>query len=735
MKKKNTMNIFITILIIFKLLIPETLFICHADNNESAPIINSDFESGTIEGWGCLGSGTPSIDGNHSYSGSYSLLITNRQQNWNGPSLVITENVQPDTAYHFQGYVYHESKDTETFMWTMKWTDSTGEVLYEYINTVQAPPKQWTMIEGILTSPSSEIKEALYYVESPNPALEFNIDSLNMSKADHTQITTPPVDVTQIKDINDVLIKDNLIMTNDFEDGTLENWMPMGEGKLLSSSQKYCSGNFSLLVTEREAEWDGPSLDTTKYIMSNNIYTYSVNIYHEGNSEVTFTMTEKCKNSNGNTSYTTISSEKIKPRSWTTLQGSISSTHDHLSSILYIETDSGNAPFYIDDVKIYGVSSEKPETSVFSDIVQRTTDEHLYDFEKDMNGWTSRGEIRIIRTNEYSNSGSYSLYVSDRIETWNGAIKNIDFITRDISYNYSMYVMYNGKDYTDNHRFLLQLQYELDGTTTYQIISTKDIKKNTWTKIHGDFVVPADARNVSMYIQSDHIENTENLTYDDLLSFYIDDVRIIMSTSLKKQNTIIIIVVIIAIFIFLTIAALLFRNVSIKNKKIRSTLQKASIDSMTNVLNRNAYEEKIEYYKENPDECRDIFITVCDINFLKLINDSYGHEHGDEVIIRCAQLLVKSTGQKGTVYRIGGDEFVCISTANPEKELRKNLNATTEQTIGYPFSVAIGCTRYNKELDGDTPDIDIITKRADSIMYLNKEIIKENYQSRIKKQK
>ena len=107
---------------------------------------------------------------------------------------------------------------------------------------------------------------------------------------------------------------------------------------------------------------------------------------------------------------------------------------------------------------------------------------------------------------------------------------------------------------------------------------------------------------------------------------------------------------------------------------------------------------------------------------------------GDKLIAASAH-VISDTFKRSPVFRIGGDEFVCISTANPEKELRKNLNATTEQTIGYPFSVAIGCTRYNKELDGDTPDIDIITKRADSIMYLNKEIIKENYQSRIKKQK
>ena len=76
-------------------------------------------------------------------------------------------------------------------MWTMKWTDSEGSVLYEYINTVEVPPKKWTLIEGTLTSPPSEMKEILYYVESPNPALEFNIDSMKVFMADPADITTP----------------------------------------------------------------------------------------------------------------------------------------------------------------------------------------------------------------------------------------------------------------------------------------------------------------------------------------------------------------------------------------------------------------------------------------------------------------------------------------------------------------------------------------------------------------
>lgn len=733
MKRNKFVSILTIFLFMFTIFSSKTTLHCQAENDTHAPpLIENNFESGTTESWGCLGSGTPSIDSNISYDGSSSLRITNRQQNWNGPSLIITNYLKPSTPYYFQGYVYHESTSAETFMWTMKWTDSEGSVLYEYINTVEVPPKKWTLIEGTLTSPPSEMKEILYYVESPNPALEFNIDSMKVFMADPADITTPSPDSTQINDINDIIIKDNLIMTNEFEDGTLENWMPMGEGKLLSSTDNSYSGKSSLMITKREAEWDGPSLDTTEYIMCNNIYTFSVYIYHEGVSEITFTMTEKWKNSNGNTSYTTISSVKVKPYTWTLLQGSISSPADCLASLLYIETDQGNAPFYIDNAEIYGKAPEKSESVSENTPVKQTTKEYIYDFEHDINGWTSRGESRIIRTNEYNHSGAYSLYISDRVETWNGAIKNIDFITRDLSYNYSMYIMYNGKEYDESHRFLLQLQYELEGATSYEVISTEVVKKNTWTKISGDFKAPKGARNVSLYVQSDHVENVEDATVSDLLSFYIDDVRVIVSDKLKKQNKTIILTIISVIVISLGIVALLFKNLIMKNKNIKTKLKNASVDYMTTVLNRNAYEEKLKYYKENTEECKKIFITVCDVNFLKLINDSYGHERGDEVIVRCAQILRKAINPKGDVFRTGGDEFICISTANNEKDIRRQLDIAEEQTIGCLFSVATGSAHYDAKLDGDTPDIEVIIKRADAEMYLNKEKIKSRIEKEMK---
>ena len=67
-----------------------------------------------------------------------------------------------------------------------------------------------------------------------------------------------------------------------------------------------------------------------------------------------------------------------------------------------------------------------------------------------------------------------------------------------------------------------------------------------------------------------------------------------------------------------------------------------------------------------------------------------------------------------------------------EKDIRKQLDIAEEQTIGCLFSVATGSAHYDAKLDGDTPDIEVIIKRADAEMYLNKEKIKSRIEKEMK---
>ena len=85
------------------------------------------------------------------------------------------------------------------------------------------------------------------------------------------------------------------------------------------------------------------------------------------------------------------------------------------------------------------------------------------------------------------------------------------------------------------------------------------------------------------------------------------------------------------------------------------------IDTLTGVRNKNAYEELEEEYQLKIEKDTDLKfgLVVCDMNNLKIINDTMGHEAGDE-LIQSACTLLCDTFLHSKVYRVGGDAFVVL---------------------------------------------------------------------------
>ena len=83
-------------------------------------------------------------------------------------------------------------------------------------------------------------------------------------------------------------------------------------------------------------------------------------------------------------------------------------------------------------------------------------------------------------------------------------------------------------------------------------------------------------------------------------------------------------------------------------------------DSLTGVKNKTAYIEAESRFEEQMRLGRPEFaVAVLDINGLKRINDTYGHDFGDMLIINACRIICK-VFQHSPVYRIGGDEFAVI---------------------------------------------------------------------------
>lgn len=153
-------------------------------------------------------------------------------------------------------------------------------------------------------------------------------------------------------------------------------------------------------------------------------------------------------------------------------------------------------------------------------------------------------------------------------------------------------------------------------------------------------------------------------------------------------------------------------------------------DSMTGVKNKTAYDEMAKKIEEKMrTEQPEFAVVVFDINGLKQVNDNFGHDFGDILIIDCSKLICKSF-KRSPVYRIGGDEFVVILENDDLEHYQERLEdfqreieeANRTSNVGFKISIARGIAIYNSGTDLVFANV---FKRADEAMYQNKQIMKQ----------
>ncbi len=147
----------------------------------------------------------------------------------------------------------------------------------------------------------------------------------------------------------------------------------------------------------------------------------------------------------------------------------------------------------------------------------------------------------------------------------------------------------------------------------------------------------------------------------------------------------------------------------------------AYYDHMTELRNRRSYAEKLdELVKDLPPDC---CVIMADVNGLKMTNDTFGHEAGDELIIGSAECLRQSFIDNDQIYRIGGDEF-CVIVNGSEKQVTECLKQMEEIGSRWKGEYVDGVSlSYGFASAEEFDDIDRMLKAADKRMYA----FKNNY--------
>ncbi|WP_321777872.1 GGDEF domain-containing protein [Sulfurimonas sp.] len=158
-------------------------------------------------------------------------------------------------------------------------------------------------------------------------------------------------------------------------------------------------------------------------------------------------------------------------------------------------------------------------------------------------------------------------------------------------------------------------------------------------------------------------------------------------------------------------------------EKLKESIYK---DELTHTYNRKWLHDNL--LKEDSSSFKEAgTIAMIDLNYFKIINDTYGHVVGDKVLIYIANQLKKT---RYTVIRFGGDEFIIIYPKNiSDSKATSNLNRIREDIISkklkshnssFHVSFSLGVTEFKVD-----DDINEIIAKADKEMYEDKKQIKK----------
>ncbi|MBO4290759.1 MAG: GGDEF domain-containing protein, partial [Lachnospiraceae bacterium] len=146
-------------------------------------------------------------------------------------------------------------------------------------------------------------------------------------------------------------------------------------------------------------------------------------------------------------------------------------------------------------------------------------------------------------------------------------------------------------------------------------------------------------------------------------------------------------------------------------------------DPMTGLFNRFAYENKaVPLFEESKKNGTSVMVLFVDINYMKRINDQFGHIHGDHAIMTVAESIQANAKENWISVRFGGDEFLVIAPISGETQAR----VTRQNILEYlekrnhdgnqPYHISASCGYVITDPDSDLTLQDYI-KEADKLMY------------------
>lgn len=164
-----------------------------------------------------------------------------------------------------------------------------------------------------------------------------------------------------------------------------------------------------------------------------------------------------------------------------------------------------------------------------------------------------------------------------------------------------------------------------------------------------------------------------------------------------------------------------FRTINEEKEKELELQEQSVKDELTDLFNRRAFDMDVEELEEIGLADDFVFVSM-DVNGLKIVNDTLGHEAGDELLIGSSDCMKQAFGPYGKIYRTGGDEFLAMIRANDEQleSIKADLDELTLEWRGQLVDkLAISCG-FVKKTEQDFETVHDMEALADQRMYEDK---------------
>ena len=161
----------------------------------------------------------------------------------------------------------------------------------------------------------------------------------------------------------------------------------------------------------------------------------------------------------------------------------------------------------------------------------------------------------------------------------------------------------------------------------------------------------------------------------------------------------------------------------------RRSDKKIYTDSLTECNSRVACVDLLDYLEKKHKE--QVTIVYMDLNCFKLVNDTYGHDQGDYLLILFSDILKRTFGRYGFVGRMGGDEFIAVLLDTTEMEIKKIWEEVEKYLLSYsekiefPYQMS-SSYGYATRKKGENTPLQEILQLADKKMYEYKVEQKKN---------